>query len=336
MLVRLGGQISGNSGARIHEELSHDDTNDIPEHDDFVSRIISVISDLDTGTLTLETAFYLTREILEESPCPAEDIWESCRRELSRRELSLETLLFKARVECYLGTRYAVDALIELAGVGGNRPELLHEAALLRFRLAGDTAERLYDEERPKAKLEFDEAAERLRSLYRSQSQIAHRSGKEIKHARRAFERADSKLGKLKDEYYLEEVDEALRWARSAQEFDRDNPALCELVVRLQRAVIRTKMQSGMIRVDRVTLLNGIGMHFGEGGLRDICFALDVDYDSLPGGGKGDRARELILHLSRCGRLWELVEVCSRLRPKVSWWRRANTEGYLRSPKHPA
>ena len=60
--------------------------------------------------------------------------------------------------------------------------------------------------------------------------------------------------------------------------------------------------------------------YFSEGELRDLCFDLKVDYDSLPGLGKGDKARELIAHLERRKLVSVLVEQCQQLRPTVSWW----------------
>ena len=57
--------------------------------------------------------------------------------------------------------------------------------------------------------------------------------------------------------------------------------------------------------------------HFNESELRDLCFDLRVDYDSLPGEGKGDKARELVAYLERRGRTSELLDACLRLRPNA-------------------
>jgi hypothetical protein len=59
--------------------------------------------------------------------------------------------------------------------------------------------------------------------------------------------------------------------------------------------------------------------HFSDSELRDLCFDLVVDYDVLPGVGKGDKARELIAYLERRGRISELVEACRQRRPNESW-----------------
>jgi hypothetical protein len=58
---------------------------------------------------------------------------------------------------------------------------------------------------------------------------------------------------------------------------------------------------------------------FGEGELRTLCFDLGVDYDDLPGDGRADKVRELIIHLERRCRIPELVVVGKQLRPDVSW-----------------
>jgi DNA-binding NtrC family response regulator len=63
-----------------------------------------------------------------------------------------------------------------------------------------------------------------------------------------------------------------------------------------------------------------LGSRFGEGDLRDLCFDLDgVDYESLPGEDKLDKARELVSYLERRGRISELVAVGKELRPDVDW-----------------
>ncbi len=58
--------------------------------------------------------------------------------------------------------------------------------------------------------------------------------------------------------------------------------------------------------------------------LKLLCFELgavipDLDYDSLPGQGKADKARELVAFVGRRGRVADLVEVGRRLRPDIPW-----------------
>jgi hypothetical protein len=69
----------------------------------------------------------------------------------------------------------------------------------------------------------------------------------------------------------------------------------------------------------RTQLRQLLSKHFDEGELQTLCFDLGVDYDSLPGDGKGDKVRALIAYLERRGRVQELVALGKRLRPDVPW-----------------
>ncbi len=59
--------------------------------------------------------------------------------------------------------------------------------------------------------------------------------------------------------------------------------------------------------------------YFDESELRTLCFDLNVDYESLPGDGKADKAREFIRYLERRKLISDLVKVGKRLRPQASW-----------------
>jgi hypothetical protein len=54
---------------------------------------------------------------------------------------------------------------------------------------------------------------------------------------------------------------------------------------------------------------------FSESEIRDLCFQLEVDYESLPGSSKSDKARELILHLEGHGAYIDLVIAVQEARP---------------------
>ncbi|MCA9957527.1 MAG: response regulator [Ardenticatenaceae bacterium] len=54
---------------------------------------------------------------------------------------------------------------------------------------------------------------------------------------------------------------------------------------------------------------------FNEEELLDLCFDLNVDYESLGGTGKRGKSRELINTARRHGRFYDLVESCQRARP---------------------
>ena len=58
---------------------------------------------------------------------------------------------------------------------------------------------------------------------------------------------------------------------------------------------------------------------FTEEGLRDLCFELGIDYESLPGANKRAKARELLGHLDRRGRLDKLLAICKEKRDNLNW-----------------
>lgn len=60
-------------------------------------------------------------------------------------------------------------------------------------------------------------------------------------------------------------------------------------------------------------------IYFSLEEIRELCFELRVDYDSLTGEGKPAKIRELILYLYRRDRLYEFVEVVRRKRPQLNW-----------------
>jgi DNA-binding NtrC family response regulator len=66
-------------------------------------------------------------------------------------------------------------------------------------------------------------------------------------------------------------------------------------------------------------LLQVLSERFDEGELQALCFHLGVGYDDLPGGGKANKARELIQYLERRGQIVDLIETGKRLRPDVPW-----------------
>lgn len=84
------------------------------------------------------------------------------------------------------------------------------------------------------------------------------------------------------------------------------------------------KTKENLNKVNPTKLRQIITTYFDEGGLRTLCFDLrsiipELDYDSLSGMGKADKARELVLFFERYGRLAELDRICRGLRPNASW-----------------
>ena len=69
-------------------------------------------------------------------------------------------------------------------------------------------------------------------------------------------------------------------------------------------------------RRDLYTILTSL---FEEAELADICFALKINYEDIPGNRRSDKARELILHLERHQRLEDLPPILAKMRPNAKW-----------------
>jgi hypothetical protein len=77
--------------------------------------------------------------------------------------------------------------------------------------------------------------------------------------------------------------------------------------------------QSARERVNHAVLLDILVKYFNESELHNLCFELNIDYESLPSQGKDNKARELIEYARRYLRLNELVAHCRQLRPQADW-----------------
>jgi hypothetical protein len=51
--------------------------------------------------------------------------------------------------------------------------------------------------------------------------------------------------------------------------------------------------------------------------LRNLCFLLDLDYDTLPGDGRSAKAREIVAHYERRKDLDALADALYQLRPDL-------------------
>ena len=65
--------------------------------------------------------------------------------------------------------------------------------------------------------------------------------------------------------------------------------------------------------MDRVELAKFIRDKFNDSELRDLCFELHIDYESLPGEGKAAKARELVSFCERRDRLPELERTARQM-----------------------
>lgn len=69
--------------------------------------------------------------------------------------------------------------------------------------------------------------------------------------------------------------------------------------------------------LDRTELFEILKTYFDDNELRDLCFAMSIDYESLPGAGKAAKARELIAYCERHRRIADLVEAIGKVRPQA-------------------
>jgi len=92
-----------------------------------------------------------------------------------------------------------------------------------------------------------------------------------------------------------------------------------------ERQILREKETAGWRAPEKApvpglaTLRQFLVDRLNDEELREVCFELHVDYESLGGEGKAGKTRELILQLDRHRRIHELVELGKQLRPDVPW-----------------
>ncbi|MBN1887699.1 MAG: hypothetical protein JW850_06900 [Thermoflexales bacterium] len=89
-----------------------------------------------------------------------------------------------------------------------------------------------------------------------------------------------------------------------------------EMVAQLSNAALEHEPPA---QVDIPKLRQIVITHFNGGELRSLCFDTGVDYDSLAGENRDDKARELIAYFERHKSVAELVKIVHRLRPNAAW-----------------
>jgi len=89
-------------------------------------------------------------------------------------------------------------------------------------------------------------------------------------------------------------------------------------------------------QIDLVALRDLLDEHFNEDELRDLCFEMETDYESLSAASKKGKARELVADCKRKERTLELVERCRKLRPKAAWPRQTLSLSVEGTPVHDA
>jgi len=71
--------------------------------------------------------------------------------------------------------------------------------------------------------------------------------------------------------------------------------------------------------IDLVLLRQNMVAYFSDSDLRDLCFDLRIDAESLALQNKAALVRELIAYCQRRDRLAELIAYCRQQRPMVHW-----------------
>jgi Effector-associated domain 7 len=94
-------------------------------------------------------------------------------------------------------------------------------------------------------------------------------------------------------------------------------------------------------QVDVAKLRQLLNEHFNDSELQDLCFDIGIDYESLPGPGKSDKARGLVAHARRHGQTTKLLIKCRESRPDVDWHQvdqiiSSEQLGHSREPTHPS
>jgi hypothetical protein len=312
-----------------------------------------VVSRLDV--LGSEFVFDRIAKIVDDyggSPEDSESLWEAGLEEASRMATSLSRDFFRARVEYHLhiGTG-GIDSVEELVDAHPDVPEVLEEAARMRFHLASETTRRVYRAELKEVEAQCDWAEENLWSLVeageesedsgawvalgpvtlageeRVEPRVAYRRA--IGRAERRVQKAKSKLQALRrtgdGRHYKKEVEQALKWALRAERLGADRSSIRELIAQMRwemhadEGAFDVASDGARRRVDRAKLRRVLSEYFNESELRNLCFDLRIDYEMLGGEGRGDKVRELITYCERHGRYQELVDTCCERRPNAPW-----------------
>ena len=71
--------------------------------------------------------------------------------------------------------------------------------------------------------------------------------------------------------------------------------------------------------MDRLKLLQLLDTHFDQEELYELCFALSIDEENLPGDTRRSRASSLIKEVAKNGRLPDLLQLAQQIRLQAAW-----------------
>jgi hypothetical protein len=167
-------------------------------------------------------------------------------------------------------------------------------------------------------------AAQALASARESAEQSRHQAGVAITNMGQAPSEARTKAQYDKISYTdLIEHDEQMEGSLSAHARQpirdaapAESKALKETAAQREIATVGQRPPE---QIDVIALRQLLASHFNIGELQDLCFDLNIDFENLPGQMKSDKARELVAHAQRHGRLADVISQVRRLRPLVAW-----------------
>jgi hypothetical protein len=69
--------------------------------------------------------------------------------------------------------------------------------------------------------------------------------------------------------------------------------------------------------MDKTKLVSILKNRFSEGGLRELCLYLNIDYEHISGTNSAEKALGLVIYMGHRNRIEDLYEACIQLRPDV-------------------
>jgi SMODS-associated and fused to various effectors sensor domain/Effector-associated domain 7 len=125
--------------------------------------------------------------------------------------------------------------------------------------------------------------------------------------------------------YHLWVEQQRNEWWRSDSTIQKSSPLVAEeIVLSPDQQAVSTQSKSDVVEQTALlavltSLRQVLSNDFNDGELRDLCFDLGVDYESLPGQGKSDKAREFVDYMRRYRRIEALLTRGRQLRPLADW-----------------
>ncbi|MCL5995688.1 MAG: hypothetical protein M1546_06490 [Chloroflexi bacterium] len=95
--------------------------------------------------------------------------------------------------------------------------------------------------------------------------------------------------------------------------------AAIAIAMRSRRKLRTARVSAPSVNPGQLRLYENLVAYFSMSELQELCFALSIDDENLPGLAKADKARELVLYCERHNRVGELKAMCRARRPHLDW-----------------